>query len=448
MSLLPLTMGPLEAKGFVIRQSGVHWLCEVGHLCHPNEVIAYCNLSLERASRAAGAQPFADEVELQVAFAPRVAGRLRRADGTSPGGYLNHFGVRSWDADAVLGYLDLPPESPEPNEPNAGKLRLLMLAGRRMTGLADVHAGILPGWSCRSRAWWCDDEGRDLSTLLSLGICDQTGVILGDRSAFLQVFEMAPRAAQVVFVPDHPVVPCAPVLVEQFLRTSAQFQAIAVDLRRALADSSVVPKADDWIFAGALLSALESSPMRESYDVLMPTGLRRLGPADAILLSLHSEGQAILRHKKLGYTIHVLRHRLAAAGPAVRAWIAAAFEPVKRTIDDIRRDYLRLFDTTAATDARFLILNRMSTSGHEDIVSYAPFDHPMGETLDSILSKELNLMLHDIAAERPISIVDVDAIAADVGGAEHLPDGIHQSGALQAVLRAEILHSLQNFGPK
>jgi len=131
------------------------------------------------------------------------------------------------------------------------------------------------------------------------------------------------------------------------------------------------------------------------------------------------------------------------AGPSVRAWLAAAFEPVKRTTDDIRQDYLKLIDTVAAdTRARFLILNRMSTSGREDISAYSPFDDPMGDTLENIASKELNLMLHDIADERDLSIIDVDAIAADIGGCDHLPDGVHQSGVMQAHVRAEILRAL------
>ena len=71
MAELLLCLGPLEAEGFVIRRSGIHWLCEDGHLCRPNEVIGFCNISLERAAGQRSARfPMADELELQVAFAP------------------------------------------------------------------------------------------------------------------------------------------------------------------------------------------------------------------------------------------------------------------------------------------------------------------------------------------------------------------------------------------
>jgi hypothetical protein len=176
--------------------------------------------------------------------------------------------------------------------------------------------------------------------------------------------------------------------------------------------------------------------------------LRKQRPADAILLSLSSEVQSVLKHKKLGYSLQMLRHRQASAGPAIKSWLSSAFEPVKRSIDDIRRDYRRLIEAIAAkTGARVLILNRMSSSGFEDILSYSPFDAPLYETLENIAAKEMNLMLHDLAEECDFSIVDVDSIAAYLGGAEHLPDGIHHSAAMQSVLRTAIAGIMDDLGP-
>jgi hypothetical protein len=449
MTLLPLSLGPLVADGFVIRRSGIHWLCEDGHPCRPSEVIGYCNISLERvATQRSGSFPMADELEFQVAFAPQVAGRLQIAGGNSPGGYLNVFGLHVWNPDDILGYLD-PISSAAPEDgagDNPDRLRLLLLAGRRMTGLADVDYGLLPGWHSRSRAWWGDQRGP-VSTLLCLGICDAAGIVRGNQVPFIEAFEASPGPAQLVYVPDHPVVPCAPILLEQLERTSAQKQAIASDLASGLASARTPATADDWLFAGALQSSLDRSPMLDTYDVLTPTGLRRLGPPDAILLSLSAEVQSVLRHKKLGYSLQMLRHRQASAGPAIRSWLTSAFEPIKRSIEDIRRDYRRLIEAIASkTGARIMILNRMSTSGYEDILSYAPFDAPMRETLENISAKEMNLMLHDLSEECDFSIVDVDAIAANLGGAEHLPDGIHHSGIMQTVLRSEIIQILNSLG--
>lgn len=434
--MIALHLGPLNADGHRIVRSGFRWLCAPGELVRANQVIAYCNVILEPAGmRLSGPPPFAEELELQVALAPRIAGRVVINSGMVRGGYLSVRGVESWDPDDVLAHI----ETDAQDTGSAGQVRLLMLAGRRMTALADVHSGLLPGWHGRSRGWWCE-EGETPISLLSLGICDTTGVVVGEQCAFLEMFEAAPEASQMIFVPDHPVAPTAQVLVEQLDRTPAQFQAIAAELRTFMATTPTVPTADDWMFSGAMLQVLQRSPITDSTTIFSAGGSSRLGPADAILLSLNAEPQSILRHKKLGFHLHIMRHHQAAGGPAIRAWLGSDFESVKRSIDDIRHDYEVLLDAIARrTGAKVMIINRMSTTGYEDISNYAPFDAPLSDTLSNIASKELNLMLHDIAEDRDLAIIDVDAIAADIGGAEHLPDSIHQSGAMQAILRAEIL---------
>jgi hypothetical protein len=446
LTFYPLRLGPLRADGFNICRSSLRWLIQPGQYCRANEVFAYCNVGLKASRmRMTGPPPFAEETELQVAFASRIAGRIFADSYADRGGYLNIIrSVDVWDAGTVVANI----ESDIGPNIDAGELRLLMLAGRRMTGIADVHSGLLPGWHSRSRGWWCD-EGETPVSLLSLGVCDATGVVVGEKYAFLEMFEAAAAPMQLVFTPDSPLAPAAPVLVDQMERTPAQFQAIYADMRKFLSDSKITPTAEDWVVAGALLSVLQRSPIQDSYSLFTPSGTMRTGPADALLLSLSAEPQSILRHKTLGYHVHMLGHHQAATGPAFRAWLASAFEPVKRSVDDIRRDYTRLLDTIdKATGARAVVINRMSTMGYEDISIYAPFDAPMSDTLQSIAAKELNLMLHDLAEEHDLAIVDVDAIAADLGGAEHLPDGIHQSGPLQAVLRAEILHVLKGLRPE
>ncbi|GBQ28187.1 hypothetical protein HLH34_01190 [Gluconacetobacter azotocaptans] len=443
MSGIPLRFGPLASDGYTIVRSGLRWLRESGQFCRAGQPIAYCNVSLEPASVRVGRHhAVADELELQVVFAPRVSGRLTIHPEMTRGGYLSIRGVDAWKADTVLGHIE--PDQPA-DESDQGRLRLLVVAGRRMTALADVHSGLLPGWNGRSRGWWCE-EGETPVTLLSLGLCDTTGVILGEQCAFLEMFEAASDAMQFVFIPDHPVAPCAPVLLDQLTRTPAQFDALAEDLRRFLGTSTVLPTADDWMFAGALLSVLRNTPLKDNYNIISSTGTRRLGPADGVLLSLSAEPQSILRHRVLGYHLHIMRHHQAAAGPAIQAWLASAFEPIKRSIDTVRRDYEKLIDTLArTTGGRILVLNRMSTSGYEDISSYVAFDAPMSATLSNIAAKEQNLMLHDIAETRELTIIDVDALAAELGAGQHLPDGIHQSGQMQILLRRQILQAMADI---
>jgi hypothetical protein len=448
LSSVPLTLGPLVAPGFVIQRSGLRWLCDDGHVCRPGEVIAFCNIGLVPDGHGKGGpRPFADETrDFQVALAPRVGGRVSKAADSSHGGFLDQLDFQAWTPNHIVGHIQCRPGQRPPGYDVDGGLRLLLLAGRRMTEIAEVRSGLLTGWHDRSRAWW-GEGASDFGTLLSLGTCDQAGMIRGERFAFLEMFEAVLGPAQIVFVPDDALVPCAPVITEQLSRTPAQFDDIAADFATTFAAGPVVPSPSDWIFAGCLMSTLQRSPLTERYDMLTRTGLRHAGTADAVMLSLNVESESILRHRKLGYAVKLHDFRLAESGPAIRAWLHNNFERVKRTLSDIQRDYRTLIDTVRArSDTKFLVMNVMSTSGNETIYNYAPFDRPMGETLLSIRRRELNLMLHDLARERDVAIVDLDAIAAEFGGNAHLPDGVHSSGALQAEVRGEILRILRARG--
>jgi len=450
LSSLPLTLGPLAPPGFTVKRSGLRWLCDEGHVCKPGEVIAFCNIGLVPDGRGKGGpRPFAEETrDFQVALAPRVGGRVSKAPDSSRGGFLDQMmDFQRWMPDYVFGRIQCrPSERPQDHEV-ASAVRLLMLAGRRTTELAEVRSGQpLTGWHDRSRAWWGEGAGEH-GTLLSLGICDQAGMIRGEGIPFLDMFDAVAGPAQTVFVSDDPLVPSAPVIAEQYSRTPGQIEAMAADFANTFAAGPLVPQPGDWIFGGCLMSALQRSPLSEHYDVLTRTGLRHAGPADAVLLSLAAEAKFVLRHRKLGYTVKCHDYRLAESGPAVLQWLRNNFERVNRSPDDIQRDYRNLIDTVRAkADTKFLIMNVMSTSGNETTYNYASFDPPMGETLASIRRMELNLMLHDLARERDVAIVDLDAIGAEFGGITHLPDGIHSSGALQAEMRAEILRILRARG--
>lgn len=445
MIRIPLHLGSLRADGHDIVRSDIRWLCDDGQVCRPNQIIAFCTIALVRLAGSSGTpNPFQDEQTTQIALAARIGGRISIEAGATRGGYLNITALVQWTND-VIGHIE--PASTDSEATDAGRLQLLMLAGRRMTGLADVHSGLLPGWNGRTRGWWCETAAKPI-TLLSLGLCDATGVVIGEHCAYLEMFEATQQPSQIVFIPDQPLTPAAPVLLDGLQRTPAQRDAIAADIHRFLADSSTPPTGDDWMFAGSFISVINRSPIKDTYTIFSAAGSRQLGPAEAVLLSLISEPPVILRHKKLGFRVHVMRHHQQAAGPVMREWLQKAFEPVRRSIDDIQRDYLSLIDAVAsATGGRLLVLNRMSTSGFEDISSYLPFDAPMSDTLANVAAKEQNLMLHDLAELRDFYIVDVDAIAAGVGGAEHLPDGTHQSELLQGILRSEIVNILDHMRP-
>jgi hypothetical protein len=398
------------------------------------------------AGAGGAALPCADDGgTAQIALVTRVAGRLRQAAGSSRGGFFDLLEMfHAWSEDTVIGEI-----TPEPgvSAPAGEPLRLLTMNARRPSGLAEGRSGLLTGWADRTRACRADGPGP-VTSLLSLGICEMVGVLRGERFAFLEILEEIRGPAQVIYTSDDTVVHTAEVILDQLRRTDADREAIARDLAETLPAVPVVPAPRDWIFAGAFLNALNHSPMDDRYDVLARDGVRRAGPAEVILLSLGAEGQTVLRHKRLGYSAYIHGFRLRDAGQAFNTWVRANFEPVRKTLDDIRADYERLVDAIQARrpGTHILICNRMSSSGQDDLQSYAAFDEPLSETLASVRDKEANLMLTDLAREKGVAIIDADAIAAELGGQRSLPDGVHQNGAMQAAVRAEVLRTLRARG--
>ena len=271
-------------------------------------------------------------------------------------------------------------------------------------------------------------------------------MIRGEQFAFLELLDAVQGPAHIVYVTDNPLVHSAQVIVDQLRRTDAERQAIAGDMAAAMAGGAVTPTAADWVFGGAMLNALDRSPVSEGYTVLARDGLREAGPPDAIVLSAHAESRVIYRHRRLGF--HVLTHnfRLNDAGPAYRHWLSSHFERVRRTVETIRADYDTLIDLVRAQAP-----NDPDPDLQHDVhvrpgrcPGYAAFDEPLGETLTSVHAQDMNLMLCDLAHAHDIAVVDADAIAAELGGAGNLRDGVHQSGAMQAETRAEILRILRD----
>jgi hypothetical protein len=445
MTALALVPGPLQVDGLMVQRSGIRWLVASGQQVRAGEPIGYCNIGLVPAGFGAAAPPeLNEESQLQIVFATRVGGRIDLASHRARGGYLDVIRVTNWSPDEVLCHIE--PDGGTEVGAGATRLRLAALAGRRAVEFADVTAGLMPGWLDRCRGWWLDDD-EDPATLLSLGICDATGVIRGETGAFLEIFEAAPFAAHITLVPHYPLVPAAPMLLDQMRRTPAQFEAIAADLHAGVMATKHAATSGDLLLAGTLLSAMQKNPIKDRAVIFSGGGLKTLRPAEAILMSLNAEPQTVLRHRKLGYHLHLMPlQQMTSSGSAMRDWLADSFEPVRRSIDDIRRDYEEFVEAVAhETGARVMILNRMSTAGEERISTYSAFDAPMSDMLANIASKELNLMLEDMADAGALDVVDVDAIAAALGGGEHLPDGIHQSAAMQAVVRREVLALLEGI---
>lgn len=441
MTVLPLRLGPLAGGNNVIR-SGIRWLRPDGYACRAHEVVAYCNIALAGNHAFFGEESY----DLQIALAPRVPGRIRHRAGLSMGGYADRLPVRDWREDTVWATIDSPlPETPSA----ASEAEFLFLAGRRLTGVAENRTGILSGWHDRARAWWGEGQHR---TIVAAGTCEMDGLFRGDGGYFGELFEGIAGPVQIALTQNEPLVSCAAILAEQLTRTPAQMAAIREDIAQTLLSGPVAPSGEEWAFMAALLGGLERCPINEERAMLSRSGLSRAGPAAAVCLSLTAETSRLPRHRKLGYALNFHHFRLNRAGPAIRAWLQTHFEARPRSVDDVAAHYRRL--TSAEPDTVFLVVNRLSTHRHEVIQSYQGLDGEAMAGLAAVRAKELNLMLHDLSRELPnLALVDADAIAAELGMWQHVPDGVHGSGPFYAEVRNELMrqireHAIPDLGPR
>ena len=444
---IPLHLRSWDLEDFVVVRSGLRWLCPDGHMCQPGETIAYCNIGFRpRRSTQVKPMPFKAEFrDLQIAISSPLSGVLRQNADISKGGFFDlHEGTFVWKDGFTIGNIEA--SAPGNYQNCAASCGLIMLAGRRMTEIAEIRSGLLTGWHDRSRAWTLSRPGK-MGTLLSLGICEMDGVIRGEKSAFLEILGEAGVPMQVVFVPDTPLVPNSRVLAGQLSRTKPEFEAISRSLSGALATSDPLVSPDDWLFAGALLRQLGSCPIADEYELLTAGGLQQASSADALILSLSAELSLLMQHRELGYECGFHGYRLGGLSPAFKEIVKREFILVRRSIEEIREDYTKLIGLIRQRrpDALVLVYNCISSSGHDDLQCYASFDAPLNQHVSSVRNKDLNLMLGDLAREYDIAIIDADAIAADIGGRQHL-SGVHQSGTMQTEIRRAITDILRSRG--
>lgn len=436
---IPLRLGAMPDQGLAVSRSRPHWLLSDGARCRRGEVAAIFNIGVETTD-GADRNPFRAERTFQLGLAAPVDGRLRLPpdydDGTRD--------VRSaipWESDHVVAAVD-PEDGATASDEDP---RRLFLAGRRIAWEVDTSAGPIGTWHLRYRGWWTV-PGTAMSHLACIGICDAAAVVRGPRAFFGELFETTPFSLHVSHVSDHPLVPCSRVLIDQLERGPAEIDAIIRDLGRGLVDGPVTPTPEDWVYAGALLQELCASPLTTGDTVLGVEGLTTVGPPDTVLLSIASEPRRLFRHRTLGHHLHVMPHDLEVTGPAMRAWLKANFEPVRRSMVDIEADIERLCALAGArTGARFLVINLVSSTELDTLVNYAGFGATDLEHLSRVGAKECNAMLDGLAERGIVGVLDADALAAEVGTTDHAPDGIHCSRSIETALREDLVAALARF---
>ncbi len=443
----------LSAAPHSLVRSGLHWLCRSGDRVSAREPIAVCHVRTFDATDHVGPRPMAEERhDLQVVLAARRAGTVQLRTDLSKGGYRDLIGTANWDTGTSIGSVD--------GADGDGVLLPLLLAGRRGFESGEARGGLLPGWHDRVRASWQGDgavgAGR-FGNVLVLGNCEQTGLFRGDDMAFLPWFARAPGPVQLIAMADERCVHSSPVLLQQLRRTHCETRAITDAVHDFLserlqagqaisqAEAGRRPATQDMLYALYLLAeSVGDSPILDRTETLTPTGVAQIGPPDAITLSLGSEFAAHFRHKRTGWLVAFHASRFGPfIGPGIADWLRRDFERVPRTIADIEADLAALAgEVQTRTGAVLLVQNVVASSEADRISNYSWLGDAFNDNM-SILGTEANMMLYGLTGIANISMIDADALAAELG-TKNIPDRTHasrelleaQRGAVHDVLRA------------
>jgi hypothetical protein len=199
------------------------------------------------------------------------------------------------------------------------------------------------------------------------------------------------------------------------------------------------PAAQDLLFALHLLAeAVGASPILERTELITAKGLVVSPPPDAVALSLGSEFAPHFRHRETGWVVAFHGFRFGQfIGPGMVDWLRRDFERLPRTVTDVERDMAELASEVSARTGAFLLVQNLIAS---DVASRVANYAWLGDEFSScipVLSNEANLMLSGLTRRRSVSVIDSDALAAELG--VHLcPDRFHAGRELLDAQRSEI----------
>jgi len=458
--MTPLVLPPLAANPARIRRSGIRWRRRSGTEVQSREPVAVCYIRLTATGDTP--VPLAEEQnDLQVLLAPRADCLFHRKADVSEGGYRDLVESGEWragehvaDAESLAGPSELLP---------------LVLAGRRGFESGEGRGGLLAGWHERVRAFW-PGPGRNErhGSVLSLGTCEQNAIFRGEDNAFLSWFSRTPGPAQIIAVSDERCVHSSAVLLQHLRRTPGEAQAITtavfdwINQRVACCGPDAFPGLDasssrgtlrgrwpgsqDISFAFHLLSeAVGTSPILERTQALGAGGTIELPPPEAIALTLGSELAHHYRHKRTGWLIALHSFRFGPfIGPGVVDWLRRDFEPVRRSVADMRRDLAELADEVEKrTGGTLLLQNLVASTITDRVANYAWLGEAFDESV-AVIGNEANLMLADLSRDHAIAVIDSDALAADLG-VDQVPDRFHASGRLVDAQRSEVHRVLREL---
>jgi hypothetical protein len=458
--MIELKLPRLSASPFGLARSGLRWLAPSGEEVAARTAIAVCGVRVVGARGAERPLPLAEERnDLQVVLAPSAAGRIQYRTELSKGGYQDLTEIGDWNPHEVIGSLSTAAEGAE--------LLPVVLAGRRGFENGEGRGALLAGWHERARASWEGQGTGRFGTVLAYGTCEQTAVFRGEDMAVLSWFARAPGPAQVMWIGDDRSVHSSAVILQHLRRTPAEARAITEAVQAWIGERLAGggdgafpgflpeaargtlqgrwPEAQNVLYALHLLTeSMATSPLLERSEVITRAGVAEQGPPDAVAISLGSEFAPHFRHRRTGWIVAIHGFRFGGfIGPVVADWLRRDFEPLSRTVADVERDLAALADElTARTGASLIVQNLISSTATDRVANYAWIGDAFASST-AVISNESNLMLAGLTRHPAISVLDSDAIAAELG-VRHCPDRFHAARPLLEAQRDELHRVLRD----
>jgi hypothetical protein len=238
-------------------------------------------------------------------------------------------------------------------------------------------------------------------------------------------------------VPDGILVPSASIIQEQISRSAAESENLIQNFSDSIKASPTPCKPEDYLFYGDLLTSISRNPVFEKSITFTRTGIHEHHQADVVITSLMSQQRRIFRNKAHGYSIAIYDWRLGRLGNHPKQWLRDNFEPITRNADQIGESFKSL-SQALGSKVRFLVANLPPNPKNSPVIKFDQFDDQTFHEIWSVSRLEHNLLLDDLAEQGYLEVIDLEAICAEHGVIENVPDGVHMSSAVQLEVIREI----------
>jgi hypothetical protein len=271
---------------------------------------------------------------------------------------------------------------------------------------------------------------------VSLGNCEHLGFFAGAAGDFAYWLGGFEGPLHVVFKPDRILVPSAAALRSALGRDDEARERMLQDFASWFPEfAHGPPTARPWLAIATLAEESLEPPVPVRHHAIVDGSGQRLEcQPGLVFLSLANEFAVHLRHRELGYVISIPGFQFA-KNPELKPALLRRFDPIRPTAAETRENLAAAFRRIRqVTGAQVAVLN--VTTDPSRIFDWSQIPNP--EEVAAVRSMDLNLALWEAAEQERCWVVDVEALAIELGIRGAHPDRVHPSAALDELVRGAV----------